>query len=182
MSRITKLFIPLWLILIISVFYLFFGQAIQAFNQDERWLSKATWSAKNDIVEQIFSHYQLTTNTNILIHITNSSCQCERFSQGYIQSVNQQAEFSTYQKLIIDLSSNSLPALLVHQLKNIVPATPAALVWSAYHQSVAFIGPHTAGLVCGKGESNLSVVNFSLKHQINPEYFPFEQLGCFCKV
>jgi len=105
-----------------------------------------------------------------VIHFTDSSCPCSRYSREHISNLqpvlvsSQQYEVSPQDKLVIGIS---------------IPATPSVAVWDEQGK-LAYFGPYSSGAVCGRGTDFVTRVISELKQKNNPEWINMVGVGCYC--
>ncbi|WP_434339700.1 DUF6436 domain-containing protein [Motilimonas cestriensis] len=107
---------------------------------------------------------------NTIIHFTASGCVCNSYSQAHKQSLNQQAISDGYQ--VINLTMTAA-------LRELVPATPAALVMSNKGKLVYF-GPYSEGLACSSSNSLIELAINNYNKGFNPKLIIDKAKGCYC--
>jgi hypothetical protein len=63
----------------------------------------------------------------------------------------------------------------------LIPATPAAVVYYQKNRSLSYLGPHSSGVICGKGTGFVELVLNNLEHGFDPKLVELDQTGCFCR-
>ncbi|MCE2596369.1 DUF6436 domain-containing protein [Motilimonas cestriensis] len=109
---------------------------------------------------------------NTIIHFTSEGCVCNSYSQAHKQTLNQQAISNGYQ--VINLTMTAA-------LRELVPATPAALVMSNEGKLVYF-GPYSEGLACSSSNSLIELAINNFNKGFNPELIIDKAKGCYCQA
>ncbi|WP_196139228.1 DUF6436 domain-containing protein [Aliikangiella sp. G2MR2-5] len=184
------IFASIWVGLIVLFFWIFFARSINYFGQHKNLELQPSWESKDRQFEKLLVQMNLKKK-NIILHLVDPDCSCSRFSINYVKGLlsnNDYSDFTQYVFIPPGKENSLFPAGITlsennyQLLKQLIPSTPAALIWSQASKKVAFIGAHTSGEICGQGKSNLEIVVANLKRNVNPKYFPFFQKGCFCST
>jgi len=158
--------VVLWLVLMVLSFWWFEYRHWQSFNAQNVIFNGAELS----LLEQRLTHEGATTNGLKVVHFTDESCECSRYSRAHIKEL--QPAFKNIRQ--ITLSPN-------HQyMQNIpIPASPSVAIWDEAGE-LAYFGPYSSGAICGQGNDFVRPVIKQLQQNNNPKWINMIGIGCYC--
>lgn len=187
-----------WLAVILLAFYGYFWRYIQTF--DHRGLYPQGQVAHPPFITLVEQNIQLSGLNQldtVVLHLLDPECFCTVYSGNTVDKLTQDTTSDKLRHVVLvpPGKTNALHQLLpvlgtaeVIELdvstymasKELVPATPAALVYNKKEGTVSYLGPHSSGVVCGKGTGFVDLVLNNLQHGFDPLLYELEQKGCFC--
>ncbi len=183
----------LWIGCLLGGFYLFFWQYIGPFDPDKRYPDNAVATAPwLSFLPSLAERAGAAPGQTLVLHWLDLDCPCSRYAGGYIERLLQNDTGDTVQRVVLPSDQlDLLPASLrAHALvlseeeykrsQALLPAAPAATVYR--EGEISYIGPHSAGTLCGQGESFIELVLKNLAQGYNSALYNFAgQRGCFCR-
>jgi hypothetical protein len=194
----TAVFLGVWLLLVLTAFYGYFWRYIQVFDHQQLYPDgKVDSSALVGFVTSQIQSSVLEASDTLIFHWLNPDCHCTVFSGFTVDKLNRETTSDSVQHIIIIPPNKSEQLLtLLPVLKNaklvtlteqayeksqkLIPATPAAVVFNQKTKSLSYLGPHSSGVICGKGTGFVELVLNNLQHGFDPVLYELEQTGCFC--
>lgn len=192
----TAAFLVVWLAVILLAYYFFFWRYIQPFDHQKLYTSESFDGGS--LVAFIDGKLDTKPSTDIVIyHWLNPDCNCLRFGGLYVDKLMRETATDNAQHVILappgkaEQLSEMLPMLDKTKVValneaaykaslKLIPATPAAVVYYRKNRSISFLGPHSSGVICGKGTGFVELVLNNLQHGFDPALIELEQTGCFC--
>ena len=198
----------LGLVLIVIAFYAFFWRHIGVFDQSHLYPDGQVDGAQQIAFIQQYVLPQVsknqaadtkatTTLPHLVLHWLDVECQCIMLGRLFIEQLTGQnyhhntrhvVLIPAHQQLLLkqrltlasDVIVISLSASLHQQSRLFIPATPAASIYSPEHQSLSYLGPHSSGVTCGRGNNFIEMVLNNLSHGFDPKLYELTSEGCFC--
>lgn len=185
------------LIGLLALLYDLLGRYLQPFDQQglypEQMVGSPPFVA---FINQHLSQYQ-DEHQLLILHWLNPECFCSVYSGTTVDSLSKLDSSLKIKHLVLTPPDkaqallNLLPILkqaqvialspeAYRQSQRLIPSSPAVLIYNRQAQSVSYLGPHSSGVVCGKGTGFVELVVNNLEHGFDPLLYELEQSGCFC--
>ena len=167
-NKITKTqfsIVFIWLSLTVAGFAYFIDSRLVSFNVD----NKLSGLAHQELASSLKQYIEPTAN-NTVLHFYQTDCECQQFSEGHIQDINNIANDNNFSIKNIDIKDHLL-----------VPATPSVAILNN-RGDVVYFGPYGEGLACSQtsGYAQTILNNFLKGYAAN--LIIRDAQGCYCKV
>jgi len=124
---------------------------------------------------------EITKQQRTLVHVKQSLCLCNAYSNTHIQTLNVLADQSLIQ--VIDVSLDALTQLQQsvqwQTLLALVPSTPATVLINSQGK-IEYIGPYSSGLTCNSGNSFIE--GFLSQPEGDLPIANWINTGCYCNT
>lgn len=105
-----------------------------------------------------------------LVHFKGIDCPCESYRAAHVEEM---------QPLLTKVNQLTVSEQTLSQYGVSIPASPAVAIWDRVGR-LAYFGPYSSGLTCGKGLDFISMVLQKLEADENPQWVNTQGFGCFC--
>ena len=191
------------LTIVVSLFYGLFWKHIRVFDQQGLYLQGSVEDKPHlefmntHLMEQLNLSVEENAIATIVFHWLDVDCQCTILGQLFIEKLIGKGKEDDV--LHIVLTPPNLTQLTKERLSlsstvkvialsedayqasvKLIPATPAASVYNLKAQSLSYLGPHSSGVTCGRGNNFIELVLNNLSHGFDPKLYELESTGCFC--
>ncbi len=109
-------------------------------------------------------------NVPLIVHFKDEDCPCDRYRVAHLELIAPMLEGT--EQIVLSRHSTLLKG--VH-----IPASPAVAIWDA-SGDLAYFGPYSSGMTCGKGFDFINMVLNKLALDENPKWINSQGFGCFC--
>jgi len=155
----TIIILSTWLMLVIVGFW---------------WFEFRLWRSFSDPLFQ-FDGQGLVLPTQLqsqkgvkVVHYIDHNCYCSLKQVQHMKTLSW--DDGAVNQWVVEPSSTSMHP---------VPATPAVAIWDENNE-LAYIGPYSAGGICGLGEDFVNRVVSLLRQNRNPRWINTLAKGCYC--
>lgn len=182
---------------ILAAFYGFFWRYIQSFDHQGLYPDGQVDNRPfRRFIKQHVVPYDVDSDT-LVLHWLDPDCFCTVYSGTTVDKLNRETSSDSIRHLVFtppgkeQALAQLLPILentavielskrAYAQSREFIPATPAAIIYNKKAESLSYLGPHSSGVVCGKGTGFVELVLNNLSHGFDPQLYELEQSGCFC--
>jgi hypothetical protein len=105
-----------------------------------------------------------------LVHFKGTDCPCESYREAHVEDI---------QPLLTKINQMTVSEQTLRQYDVSIPASPAVAIWDSTGE-LAYFGPYSSGLTCGKGLDFISMTLKKLDLGNNPKWINTQGFGCFC--
>lgn len=189
--------VTVWIVVVIAAFYGFFWRYIQPF--DHQGLYPQGQVDNRAFVNFLKQHVAGNENYHdtLVFHWLDPDCFCTVYSGNTVEKLDRETGSEKLKHWVlvppdkVQALGDLLPVLqdakvvplsqtAYRQSQLFIPATPAVVIFNQKEQSLSYLGPHSSGVVCGKGTGFVDLVLNNLQHGFDPQLYELEQRGCFC--
>lgn len=112
-----------------------------------------------------------------MIHFTDASCDCNRFSEAHIQQLIK--EYRDFRHIRVSSPSHTPKLFKQHDISDLVVSTPSVALFDA-KGDLRYYGPYSDGYFCGQGKDLVSAVVQQMDADQTSYWLNLIGFGCYC--